>query len=285
MKAQFVILILVLLRGVAYGQDPQVEWLVDFDSISPVYIDTLNPDNVWQIGPPQKDLFDSAFSPPNVIVTDTLEYYPNLTQSEFIVKAPNPSGGIGMEMYHKYDTDTLLDGGEIEVSYDGIEWENIGNTTFFSWNEYDYFSNLGFNGNSGGWVNTYYYWNYPPTDTLQIKFIFRSDDIQTNKEGWMLDNIYFTFDLGIGIDEHDQNNVFTAFPNPFNHETLIQFANPENKNYKLKLFDSGGRLIKTITSIRSNQVRVDRNSLTKGVYIFQLTSDSGKTIKGQLVVE
>ncbi|HEY0030587.1 MAG TPA: hypothetical protein VGC65_07505, partial [Bacteroidia bacterium] len=42
-----------------------------------LYIDTIsNPGNVWQIGPPQKNTFTGAVSSPNVIVTDTLNYYP-----------------------------------------------------------------------------------------------------------------------------------------------------------------------------------------------------------------
>jgi len=31
---------------------------------------------IWQIGPPQKAIFDSAYSLPNALVTDTLNTYP-----------------------------------------------------------------------------------------------------------------------------------------------------------------------------------------------------------------
>ena len=50
-------------------------------------IDTVNyPNNVWQIGKPQKTVFDSAYSYPNAIVTDTLNPYPVNDTSVFMIK-------------------------------------------------------------------------------------------------------------------------------------------------------------------------------------------------------
>lgn len=284
MKSQIILLVLVLLAKSGIGQEH--ERMIDFDSIGHVYIDTLNADNIWQVGQPQKTLFDSAFSAPNVIITDTVEFYPNLNHSEFIVIAPNFYGGIGMDLYHRFNTDTLADYGRIEVSYNGVDWLAIDSTTSFS--QFDFYgdqSSEGFSGTSDGWVQSYAYWNYPPTDTLQIKFIFTSDDVQTNKEGWMIDNIYFTFDLGIGIEENETDDHYTIAPNPFSDQTIIKFSNPQGDIYNLQLFDYNGRMVKSIDNISSDQIRLDSDNLTNGLYLFRLTSDVERSITGRVVLK
>jgi glycosylphosphatidylinositol transamidase (GPIT) subunit GPI8 len=43
----------------------------------------LASDNLWQIDPPQKTIFNSAFLVPNVLVADTLNVYPTSNSSAF----------------------------------------------------------------------------------------------------------------------------------------------------------------------------------------------------------
>ena len=56
--------------------------LINFDSGDSLWnhaiiIDTVNfRQNIWQVGKPNKSVFTSAMSAPNVIVTDTLNPYP-----------------------------------------------------------------------------------------------------------------------------------------------------------------------------------------------------------------
>ena len=54
-------------------------------SLVQIEIDTSNAGNIWQIGQPDKAIFDSAFSAPNAIVTDTVNYYPINDSSSFIL--------------------------------------------------------------------------------------------------------------------------------------------------------------------------------------------------------
>ena len=66
-----------------FSQDPWVvydmQFILSFDDpsqFSGIDIDTIsNPNNSWQVGAPQKSLFTSALTPPNVIVTDTINPY------------------------------------------------------------------------------------------------------------------------------------------------------------------------------------------------------------------
>jgi len=43
-------------------------------------------DTLWQIGAPQKTIFESASTQPNVIVTDILDFSPTNDTSNFIAK-------------------------------------------------------------------------------------------------------------------------------------------------------------------------------------------------------
>jgi len=94
-------------------------------------VDTSN-QNIWQIGTPNKAFFDSAYSAKNAIITDTVNYYPidNISYFDLLIGAFNFNDLYPWNIYvgikHKYDTDTLKDGGFITISYDNrTTWMNI----------------------------------------------------------------------------------------------------------------------------------------------------------------
>ena len=102
--------------------------VITFEEPSPYIHINPSAQNIWQIGAPQKIFFNSAYSVPNTIVTDTINFYPVNNQSSFdlYVGAFNMGGMWGwnypldifIDFRHKYDTDTLIDGGYITVSWD-----------------------------------------------------------------------------------------------------------------------------------------------------------------------
>src|SRR5690349_9118432 len=55
---------------------------------SKILFDTTHLNNIWQIGKPQKTAFDSAYSPLNVLVTDTINTYPINDTSIFTIVFP-----------------------------------------------------------------------------------------------------------------------------------------------------------------------------------------------------
>src|ERR1700747_2873685 len=63
------------------------------DTCHNLYDDTIsNPLNIWQIGSPHKPVFASAYTNPNVIVTDTANHYPVNDTSSFII---SHTAGLG----------------------------------------------------------------------------------------------------------------------------------------------------------------------------------------------
>ncbi len=136
--------------------------------------------NLWQIGKPQKTIFNSAYSGNKAIVTDTINDYPANDTSSFIyvMRAPfTASCYTCFEFKHKYDMDTLGDKGIIEASYDGgNSWITMKDTSgsgnfsgpyHFQWS-YDvnlshgtyYTHNLISHGNSDGWIKSEFCWQW-----------------------------------------------------------------------------------------------------------------------------
>lgn len=264
-------------------------------------IDTSN-QNIWQIGNPDKIFFDSAFSVPNAIVTDTLTFYPINNSSQFYIKIGefNYEGfypyDIFIEIKHKYDTDTLKDGGYISVSYDyGLTWMNIIRDTVYEevtppgasenlYTESDTLFNgdFGFSGNSGGWVSTIFAWHYIPVkhpdvigDTMFIGFNFISDSIQTAKEGWMIDNIkLFSVDLGGGVKERINLN-FNLYPNPASNILYVS-SDQELSGTEVKIYNQVGQVVINAT-LAGNSVSV--SNLPNGIYFLGLLTDQGEIRK------
>jgi len=91
------------------------------DSAQYAVIDQSLSDNIWQKGSPHKTFFDSAYTVPYAIVTDTSGLYPVNNLSAFKVKMEylGSCWGVGfLEFWHKYDMDPGHAGGYIDVSYD-----------------------------------------------------------------------------------------------------------------------------------------------------------------------
>jgi hypothetical protein len=196
----------------------------------------LDPDstNVWQIGKPQKIIFDSSSTHPFVIVTDTINYYPSNNTSRFTAKiAPNfGSWGWGifaLQWKQKLDLDSTLDGALIEYSIDsGATWVNVFNNplvyNFYGYDTLNVDTLAGgqyvFNGTDTSWKNIWLCFSnswlqqLQVDDTLLFRFSLVSDSINTNKEGWMIDNMLAHITFFHTIKEVEHNDYLTIYPNP-----------------------------------------------------------------------
>lgn len=286
----------LLISIVTFGQNEPLYF--NFDTTESVYIDTTLANNLWQIGKPQKTYFNSSYSFPNAIMTDTINSYSINNISEFTIKTPTYMGGWGgivMDFKHKYDTDSLIDGGTILVSEDGSTWTNLITSAglFPFWTGFDFYpstdtitslNDLGFSGRSDGWQHASCFWNYPPADTLWLKFRFTSDGIQTNKEGWMVDTITFQYNLGIGIKELSTKTSYRIAPNPFKYYTIITLDNVVT-NATFNLYNSKGQRIRQLNNISGKQINVERGTLATGIYSFIIQIKDSKALTGRLCID
>ena len=74
-------------------------------------------------------------------------------------------------------------------------------------------------------------------------------------------------------------------PNPFSSSVTIFFDNPKNESYDLFITDITGKLVRSVQNIRGNQVRIDRRSMTAGMYIANLRDRTGRFTTAKLMVK
>ncbi len=238
--------------------------------------------NIWVRGESQKSILTSTGG---VMITDSVNSYPNETNATFEIHWPSWNQyplSLIMSFHHSMDSDSLLDGGIIEVSRDyGATWINViddqTNMLFLSNELYTSTDTLytGEKGFSGTYTDRYteleWVWIFPikdlPTDTMYYRFRFISDTVNSGKEGWMISDISFSFvDLGSGIEELTLFD-FTIAPNPSNG--LIEI-NSSSEVEKAILRDVTGNIVQT--ELLGNKKVLNYSGLSKGNYFLQLQS-------------
>lgn len=304
------LLALILTSSIVRGQFGPLIFtdIITFESShsTNLRIDTSQSGSIWKVGVPSKTFFNSSYSLPNAIYTDT-GFYPNNNYSFFdlIIK----DGLYGwfewgegiLGFWHKYDTDTHMDGGYILVSYDGGNiWENIIDdsyaimttpTNFYTHTDTIKGNIPAFNGHSNDWTYSQFYWYWTsytkawPQDSLIVRFIFKSDSINNNKEGWLIDNILFNGYLVVGETENlNINNSVKIYPNPVKDVINFDFQNPKGDFFTIELFDNAGKQIIEKENIRANKFTLNNLCLSKGVYCYKLFS-SDKLFTGKLLIK
>jgi hypothetical protein len=74
-------------------------------------------------------------------------------------------------------------------------------------------------------------------------------------------------------------------PNPTSNTTTLKFHNPKNNPHHLYLYDVVGRKILAIKNIRTNEIKIEKQNFTNGIFFYQLWSDNKKISTGKLIIE
>ena len=311
MKKNLLFISLSLITSLLSAQSLGYYESISFDSPHPMYIsinipdsiilkiDTSTTGNIWQIGKPLKTIFDSTYSYPNAIVTDTSHYYPPNNFSAFTVKIFDPAwtgfyiNDVEIISFkHKFDTDSLQDGGYVEVSYNnGITWTNIANDTMGWWDPYFYSQdndpnpiiangNAAFTGSSDGWLqsaisgcNRTILSNPLP---VYLRFVFSSDS-----------NIDICLGCGncLGIKDAQNKELISIYPNPAIDYVNIQLEQTYIQDLVLDIYNAlGQRVYQTIIPKLKKEVKVDLKGFEKGLFFLVLRDGydiigSGKFVK------
>ncbi len=269
---------------VLYAQSQAEEAFLDFDDstyLQFIEIDTIsNPSNIWQVGKPNKTNFNSAVTLPNVIVTDTVNPYPMNDTSVFYIHyvasfVPGGWTGTAIQIEYRVDADSGSDFGYIEFSPDnGETWVNYMTDTVYS-NCYYMYDTL-FTGYTESWEYSSYYndpWCFGMEwgDSMMYRFTFISDSVQSNKDGWMIDNINL-FDMWEGIEENSKILKFHIFPNPAQKQLSVLY---ESKPYsgKVSIYNQSGQLVKSTTMVENS---ISVSGLESGLYIIGIMTEQGE---------
>jgi hypothetical protein len=284
---KIILLLLMLNVHFIYSQTPCDNYCLNFEDtlcLSTIVIDTATvQNNLWQIGRSYKPYFDSAQSPKNVIITDSINPYPVNNHSVFISRNMATMGDVyGFRMFtgaFNVQTDSLHDYGMMEFSPDnGATWVDMINDTVY--NVFVWYSQKPIlTGKSPGWkyfdvllADIGSVFNIQMGDTLLFRFTFVSDNIAENLGGLMYDDFCF-FDFVEGISEVQFKPIKSKiYPNPSIRNFMIEFENPLNKIFELAVYDIHSKLILKKENIPDNKIGIDTNSFKSGTYIYKITN-------------
>lgn len=254
-----------------------------------IHIDNSS-ENSWQIGRPSKTLFNSANTFAKAIITDTLNYYPVNDSSSFTFAIPLsnfPWAPIAIQWTQKIDFDAPFDGGIVEFSNDSVTWENA------SWSPYAYQFygfmplNLGLvtSANEGGFTGTDNVWRdiwlcIDPTyahlnDTIFCRFTFYSDNINTNKEGWMIDNFQARTTIIHPVKEISQIDDVVVYPNISTGMVNVEMkkTKPTDAIDNIEMIDESGKVVETFGK-NFTKVVLDIKKHKPGLYYFRVTTNN-----------
>ncbi len=261
---------------------------------------------IWQIARPNKTYLNTAFSGDKVIITDSIHSYPANNYSYFDLKigefnCPYYYFSYCIEFNHKFDTDTLFDGGYITISHDnGETWTNVFQDES---NYYDYGSpylafhedsidfgidtlingELGFSGRSTDWLNTKLEWIatlvYPDKDytyiedTIILRFNFISDNNESGKEGWMIDDITIysiIFAIGGSVRDFGDNDLIKLYPNPTGSYIIIEL-NQTYQDIQVEFINLQGEILTNSQFYKSDHIQLQNDSQLEGLYFLRIT--------------
>jgi len=262
--------------------------LADINFENTDHLDTsiiqIDSNSCWVIGEPDKLILDSAFSYPNAVMTDTLNAYPINCNSSILLKV-DIWYCYYLNFRLAYDSETCKDGLVIEMSDDGaVTWVNVCDNQNYIYPGFDFYHNVssviqdtcslynGENGITGSGIQNieinFGYISVSPTEggwpaNWHIRFRFISDSVETNQEGFLVDDIIITqYACPGGINEND-NNKIGVFPNPANDFITVKNNNSKNK---IGIRNLMGELVMYVDD---NTNTIDISALPDGIYTIE----------------
>jgi hypothetical protein len=127
-----------------------------------------------------------------------------------------------------------------------------------------------------------YQWTVPETSTVKARIKIVQDNVNDDYE-WSSNNFTIVSATGIGAPLNlIQMNIY---PNPLIDYSSIEFENSMHINYTLNIYNTQGRIVRSIPNITSGKVKVEKKSLMAGLYIIRLRNENEILATGKLAIE
>ena len=279
----FSTLVLLPLAMMVRAQEP-LTWHFTFDADADRSLDSLH--GCGQVGAPQKAVFDSAWSAPNALVTDTLQPYPvgGISYADFSVPVNWFGEFITLSFRHRL----AIDPGE---GYGWLEWfdpvmaedwvradpDSGWTSGYIGWNGegLNTDSGLVFTGTNNGWGLVELEWvcigllhdpgerdEYP--DSMRFRFGFRSFANTNGRDGWMIDELVAS-NLGCMGSVHEPEAMeLDVYPNPTVDQLVLERTNADP--LLLRLIRSDGALVRQ-ERMTGPRHALELSDLSEGAYL------------------
>ncbi|MBW8051683.1 MAG: T9SS type A sorting domain-containing protein [Cytophagales bacterium] len=99
--------------------------------------------------------------------------------------------------------------------------------------------------------------------------------------------VYFFGSSITGIKEYELpgTNMVLMYPNPSLEAIYIRIRDINSKIRSFKLYDVNGQMVHSQKDIKTNTLRITRESFRSGMYFYRIISDNDKTFTGKLIFE
>lgn len=250
----------------------------------------IDPDtnNIWQIGSPQKVIFDSANTLPNAIVTDTINLYPINNKSVFSFNANNATslpGIVALRWTQKLDMEFQKDGGYVEYSIDsGNTWINV-LTDVNAYNVYGFDTlnvdtlpdgTTAFTGKDTLWKDVWvcYLSSYFDTaKSLTFRFTFQSDSVDGLDEGWLIDNMLLQKTIFHTVGKVDPEKSFLVYPTIASDMINVSTGDNNLDIGNIILTNVQGKVVRHLKN-KKQKVTIDVADLPPGTYYLSVYAGS-----------
>jgi len=221
-------------------------------------IDTTHGLSAWQIGTPSKTVFDSAYSLPRAIMTDTMNPVSSLDTArfEFVVDQNylwSPAI-YGFQWMQKLDfpSETY---GLVEFTTDGIQWRNVFNDPYvYNWYGWDATNvdtlsggEIVFTGQDTVWRNLWLciYYDFSGIFEYRIRFTVWSNAETGPADGWMMDNFYLNETIVHVLKEPQMPEPILVYPTETDGRVNIRIDHNSFQDHisALRLIDLEGRVL------------------------------------------
>jgi len=91
--------------------------------------------------------------------------------------------------------------------------------------------------------------------------------------------------ITVGLNENMSQINHSISPNPFKLSTVLSFNYSSSQEYRLRIINSTGQVIKRIDQINSGNIIISGDQLNSGIYFYQLASDKNEIASGKLIKE
>lgn len=280
-----------------------ITWHLTFDPVADRDMDSLQ--GCWQVGMPDKTVFDSALSAPNALVTDSVAPYPvgGISYAEFSLPMNFWAESGTLTFQHAMDVDSGEAHGWLEYfdAQDSQSWVKV-DPWGGNWPLYMQWSGAGlqtdsaliFTGSSNGWVNTTLEWyctlvvlmepgqRMTYADSLRFRFAFQALANSNGRDGWMIDDLVVT-NLGCPGSIHENAGASLRIsPNPASERITIELTGDRTGPYSIEVFRADGALVlrDRITAARSV---LHVASLPVGLYMLCVKGANGKLVERLLI--
>ena len=278
------------LLSITNGQAPDDTLLMSFeDPGSLLHLDSIYPTGCWQVGTPAKPVFTSAYSEPNVLVTDTiLPHAASTTCYAEYSTTVDDEGNIGrwISFRHRMDMDSLGSFGWVEFR-DGFgdTWYRVGD--YNGWTFYlselvggglSTDTGIVFTGSNAEWTEVAMSLDCisvmgsassdrgggPPT--MHYRFVFQGDANANAHDGWMIDDVRLASRVCIGAVKENTGEALSVSPVPSSDRITLNWGSVRKPAGTFDVIDARGIAVHRGIILPSTNQQLDIHDLVPGVY-------------------